>query len=101
MSEMVERVARSIYDGYAWAEDWEDAGYGQKYAHRCAAKAAIVSLREPTEAMIEAGAPFTEWTENTQDCWRAMIDAALANTPETENSHVVRTFPKFNVPSTR
>jgi hypothetical protein len=37
-------------------------------------------LDDPTEAMIAAGASTMEWPscDDASACWRAMIDAALA-----------------------
>lgn len=45
-----------------------------------AARAAIAAMREPTDAMWDAGSdvyadPYEDWTET--DIWRSMIDEAL------------------------
>lgn len=45
------------------------------------ARAAIEALREPSDAMAEAGFQETGdpcWPENVKRAWRAMIDAALS-----------------------
>jgi hypothetical protein len=79
MSEMVERVARAICAKNATL-DWRE--------YRDEAKRAIAAMREPTNAMIEAGVEILEPSEHAvygSDCygseahgvWRAMIDAAL------------------------
>lgn len=73
MSEMVEQVAKAIwelwsnidgvYDQPAWAD--------LKEKDKCLdlARAAIEAMREPTKAMRLLG--------NDREIWRAMIDAAL------------------------
>jgi len=77
MNEMVERVAQAIRGGnVAWEwQDFEDE-----------ARRVIAAMREPTEAMLEAGynAPVKdvrnlgEWKlERLRGDWNAMIDAAL------------------------
>ena len=78
MSEMVERVARAISGGDDPANVLE--------IHRHRAKLAIEAMREPTEAMVDAGRnePVShswgsggEFITDPDEVWQAMIDAAL------------------------
>jgi hypothetical protein len=97
MSEMVQRVARAIcasVDGrnpdhlIAVYEDRPCIGGGimlpihkrdwENYLVQ--ARAAIDAMREPTEAMIEAGMDKTSWpicNGEVEHRWQAMIDEAL------------------------
>ena len=84
MGEMVERV------GVALAEMLE-RDYGVIVTRAdLLAKAAIAAMREPTEAMVEAGQkPSREGHTMLSGVsiigrWQAMIDAALADGPMTE-----------------
>lgn len=86
MSEMVERVARAIYEqrnGFG-AKPWgrQPASHREPYLHD--AKAALKAAREPTTAMLRAGS--STWDEKISatepfphdlGTWRAMIDEAL------------------------
>ena len=88
MTEMVKRVARAHYEAYfegvlgcceqAW-DEVDEPRRGQFMG------AAIAAMREPTQAMVNAGADEvgpkderyeTEWLA-ARDGWREMIDAAL------------------------
>jgi hypothetical protein len=75
MTEMIERVARAIAD--AFMEDYSEAPnlYDEM------AEAAIAAMREPTEAMIEAGRWPAE-DDGPAACWQAMIGAALTPTKQ-------------------
>jgi hypothetical protein len=77
MSEAVERVARTISDAMscddAAALYWGYDEYPERF--REVARAAIAAMREPTEAMLEAG-PADPYMD--KDVWARMIDAALA-----------------------
>jgi len=66
---MIERVARALLvaDRSAITPD-----YYQRMA-----RAAIEAMREPTEAMLDAGVNFRERNARTEQIWQAMIDAAL------------------------
>jgi hypothetical protein len=97
MSEMgmVERVARALYairmetaDGaglhepYVWETD------NNAYREHCLreARAAIEAMREPTEAMVEAGVSAETGKtlgDRVSNCYAAMIDAALTTSPST------------------
>ena len=69
-NEMVEAVANAISE--------ELGGDHPIDAHYGCALAALTALREPTEAMIDAGAPEAgRAAEHLVKLWRAMIDAAL------------------------
>lgn len=90
MSEMIERVARAI-----GAADPDQGGqindsdmgeyFWEKYRDHYIpiAIAAIKAMREPTEAMEDAGnSPTYIWVDETaSDVWPRMIDAALEETP--------------------
>lgn len=83
---MVERVARAMFEvGHADAHGPDIYEEQADWWRECA-RAAIAALREPTEAMIAAGWEGGDWCKPTisyhdddapQQCWRAMIDAAL------------------------
>ena len=111
MGEMVERVAKALYE----ISPYEDAGeaidgfqvtpggpvkweslvecYGDAADEwREQARAAIAAMREPTGLAIRDGMIAIETRrpecgssrEQAAACWRAMIDAALADGPATE-----------------
>ena len=98
MSEMVERVAKAFqtfsvggYDNH-WNICRRDTATGDfvevvevrsgSYADACIycnemnARAAIAAMREPTEAMMEAGNPYAD-DNAVWRAWRAMIDITL------------------------
>lgn len=98
MSEMVERVARSLYENLDAGDhdDWGELGESGKEPWLRGARAAIAAMREPTEAVIWAGCmalrdvPRSEFmaAELSGDRhatakmkmplrWRAMVDEAL------------------------
>ena len=86
MSEMVERVARAVYEvAPIGVRLWEDAP-GATRDHWCrVARAAIAAMREPTEKMVMAGGvqllnrgeyePTA--ADGANDIWCAMIDVEL------------------------
>ena len=83
MNEMVERVAQAIQDKLI-ADD-EPLAYWTMPARSCfpgyldlkkLAEAAIAAMREPTQAMENAGNDY-DCTPLAVDVWRDMIDAAL------------------------
>ena len=88
MSEMIERVAKAIWEAKGSSQDVEAAFHEM-------ARAAIAAMREPTKHMLAKGETAvdnnidsTSDTEGSYDIinrmgaaagsWRAMIDAALA-----------------------
>jgi hypothetical protein len=90
VSEMVERVAKAL-----WVHDddllgnmgqtcsWEDASGKQIEPYRWAARAAIATMRGPTDGMRQAAWTAHERTLSGSEplsavLWNAMIDAALA-----------------------
>lgn len=83
--EMVERVARAIYEvrNGAGCTPWSRRETAHKEPYRKDACAAIASLRDPTKAMSDVGwetseAADKEWRSCTpRQLWGAMIDAAL------------------------
>lgn len=93
MSEMVERVARALYEADAsnssvrwesWPENKDRARKGLRIKcgkYRDRARAAIEAMREPTSEMIDAAWNEAETqTEQAQEVWCAMINAALTET---------------------
>lgn len=85
MSEMVERVAKRVSRmvplgcGGGWNEP-HGHDFPNQYSAteqrliRAIARAAIEAMREPTEEMLEVPIPKSG---SFDDCYRAMIDAAL------------------------
>lgn len=85
--EIIERVARAIYDDEFGEGAWVDllasakvhkltrpTATERKYHQR--ARAAIEALREPTDAMVDAGWASAN-DENARDTWRDMVDECL------------------------
>ena len=88
-SEMVERVAKAIYEqqganqgGYALT--FEQINEVRRQCFFLEAIAAIKAMREPTEAMIDAS--NREWdgrmSYRSSGAWQACIDAALPTPSE-------------------
>lgn len=83
---MIERVARAICaakgdDPDEPCEDWMTEFSGWR-GYQESARAAIEAMRDPTEAMIEAGAMVDNWCQSEgqaaqPDVYRKMIDEAL------------------------
>lgn len=78
MSEMVERVARAIYETEPFLNQgevvaWERLTSWGKRDSLVFARAAIEAMREPTAGMVEA----TEGWDSHRVAWQLMIDAAL------------------------
>lgn len=102
MTTMIEKLARAIWDSFQTDPNRPGndrqffldnrmsilRGHGHGFAEghwSAAARAAIEAMREPTEAMVEAGDqvcidiwPLGPPTANSEDGWRAMIDTALS-----------------------
>lgn len=86
--DMVERVARAIAGANGGDPDMEYDGGPVWWKHEIHARAVLAALREPTEAMIQAGGTIEAGavdrngaqdeigSRNAGDVWRAMIDAA-------------------------
>ncbi len=96
MSEMIERVARAIVAGISAAtKDNHDIVLSEEDGkvlvdgwcdYKVVARAAISAMREPTEAMIDAGKSqdcVPDWNDQASagQHWAAMISAALKETP--------------------
>jgi hypothetical protein len=100
MTEMVERVTAALWEklGNGLESLYLEMGCGrdsERFAREEiaeAARAASAAMREPTEAMVEAArnAGALDWSlepgegldgVNWADAYRAMIDAALNETP--------------------
>jgi hypothetical protein len=80
---MVERVAKAIQQASfrMIRPSWDSLDNAEKDQWRIRARAAIESLREPTEAMIEAGKSpgWSHWESRGR--FNLMIDAALNEEP--------------------
>ncbi len=82
----VEKVARAIYEAdQGCAISWADAAPGWHSKYEELARDALVTLREPSEAMVKAGngalakvITCRQWTNETRLCVAAAIDAALS-----------------------
>jgi hypothetical protein len=72
---MIERVARAALDAY-YPQSIFSREHPEREKFRLVALAAIAAMREPTEAMRDAG--FAEnFGKPSYAAWQAMIDAAL------------------------
>lgn len=77
---MIEVVAQAI-ENEVWRQRSLGNDFGSYNMTRGTARAAIAALRVPNEAMVWVG--FDQLGDSTspheaEDCWKAMIDAALA-----------------------
>lgn len=80
MTEMIERVAAAMAEATNGGK-WDDGHYCEdhKALWMRRAQAAIVAMREPTEAMQNAGMNATGLCHGEiETIFKAMIDAALA-----------------------
>lgn len=84
MSDMVEKVARAIYEkrNGRGCRPWPLQANWHKEPYLQDAETALRALREPTFAMVEAPAPMEIDPGTADDVWRAMIDAALSEERE-------------------
>ncbi len=85
MSEMLERVAKALqkahYErGRGIAPDWDAIDRFEREMWFFSARAAMVAMREPTEAMKLAPPDINFHPEEAAQAWRAMLDAALTPT---------------------
>ena len=80
MSEMVDRVAKAMYDAMIARMNVKSFGWEAEDNHlrddwRAVARVAIAEMREPTEEMTDViSHDEYDWGANN---WRAMIDSAL------------------------
>lgn len=92
MSEMVERVARAIYETWARnrsvTEPWDEVrrlGHSIAEEAMSEARAAIEAMREPTDEQRNAYYELSHRTETMSDAhWERAIDAILSTDPNTE-----------------
>lgn len=90
MSEMVERVARALCSEDGRDPEGDDCwNFGRDHsikkknweAYVGGARAAILAMREPTDAVLKAGAAHwdDDWCSETNalNMWNGMIDEAL------------------------
>jgi hypothetical protein len=78
MTEMIERVARAIYEAdpsYIQQSGWDDVPEARRAQYRRQARAAIGAMREPTEEMRDVLSVSFEVDDVAT--YRAMISAAL------------------------
>jgi hypothetical protein len=73
---MVERVSRAL-NAAVQDDDNEMACVIIANRDDILARAAIEAMREPTDAMTEAGDEMADWECNADRIWQAMIDQAL------------------------
>ena len=89
MSEMVERVARAMFEDDQFDYEprmptWEETGVREEYRRK--ARIAIGAMRDPTEAMIDAGLVAEDVILQSRSgsavpsVWETMIDAASDET---------------------
>ena len=93
MSEMIERVARAIYNAAPHLHQgepipWEELRGPLHDSALRLARVAIEAMREPTFNMVRVG---TQRFDNVswgdiEECWHFIIDAALAPPEETETA---------------
>lgn len=89
MSDILNRIARLVcleiceinepakVKAFRWPDDINGDTYDRSMSR---ARAILKAMREPTQAMIEAGFARTAdpcWPEDVGKAWRAMIDRAL------------------------
>lgn len=94
--DMVERMAEAMVTAYnpdpekpgsfRWnfMEGMTNMSEEQKGVYRMFARAALEAMREPTEAMVAAGSIRgirDDRRSDAENCWLAMIDAALSDQP--------------------
>lgn len=91
MSEMLERVARAMYDSSKFVRPWDHPktqAIHREYSLRHA-RAALEALREPTDEILLAGvrelslcnAQQSVSVDDMRDAWRKGIDSALSPQP--------------------
>lgn len=92
MREMVDRVARVIWDTRRKANpeqelvSWDEETDGLRRDVTAEARAAIAAMREPTEDMLATAGGIEGYTDLENICahaWRAMIDTAAGIRPTT------------------
>lgn len=81
MSEMIERVAKAIYDSHEFKKGWEHPDTKRLWHEfmRAEARAAIEAMREPTDEMLEAShyGEAPREPNSHYEVWKYMIDTAL------------------------
>ncbi|HEX7853598.1 MAG TPA: hypothetical protein VF503_07885 [Sphingobium sp.] len=97
----IERAARAMHESAQPQWPWDDPDCEPlRRIYREAARAMILSLREPTDAMRSAGSELTRFVSaeesdeayrgDAANIWRFMIDAALEENVTPENEHQPR-----------
>ena len=80
---MIEQVARALHDSIPGNTNaWDSLDDTWCHNFRIMARAAIAAMREPTEAMLEAG----DKRLSALGCWQDMIDTVLGEYHENSKS---------------
>lgn len=92
MSEMIERVAKALYDNMCLANPhvmttWETLSWDLKSYYSEQARAAIEAMHNPTRNMVHAA---LECDGPPSINWQAMIEAALTSPDRATNSEQER-----------
>jgi hypothetical protein len=81
---IIERVARALLARQEPSLLWDELKKIDQQAYKVDARAILITIWEPSAAMIEAGLAecAADWRESVcrdflPDIWKAMIDAAL------------------------
>jgi hypothetical protein len=81
---IIERVARALLASQEPSLLWDELTLYDQNAYKVDARAVLITIWEPSAAMIEAGLSqcAADWRESVcreflPDIWKAMIDAAF------------------------
>jgi len=78
---MIEKIAEAIYErirkGARHMPPWAEQPETVKDWHRKIARAAVESMREPTDEMVAAAFALGHEAQCAPEVWEAMIDKAL------------------------
>lgn len=78
MSEMVDLVVKALWSAQQDSARQKPLTVAEHIAYECMARAAIDAMREPTEAMLNAGMKAVGYLNcGGRTEWQAMIDEAL------------------------
>lgn len=77
MSEMIERVAKALFQWQHGHDRWDEAEPEVREDACEAARATLEAIREPTHKMEDAF--YNEPHTNAGSKWRAMVDGALCH----------------------
>lgn len=81
---LIERATRALCVGLPDEDGYQDACCGKCGRWVEKAREVLEAIREPSDAMVDAGLPQVQAIEveepDIRDVWQAMIDAALEET---------------------